>query len=304
MSEQEKINAMILNNEKFDILMQCFIEYEKLIENLHLNVCKGYIISKRISLLPMKKINVFVKKERRKQIKPTINLQDDDDEEKTENKNNENDEKKRKEEVKFIYDEFIPFEISLLHNKNANIRIDNWNTFNECVDEFYSSSEAAKSDQKQTRQETLAHKKLETARGQHITRINKLESEANNNAFYASIIEENLELVESAINGVNTLLLQGIDWNDLGNRIREETQYGNPIAALITTLRLHEGIITLKLKHIIEIYNHENIIENNNEENNNNNNNDSGSDISDMFDNDNDNDNDYDYEEPFEIKTE
>merc|ERR1712154_655971 len=68
MTESEKITAMILDNDKFNVLMQCFNDFESMIEALHTKHCKGYILSKRISLNPMhKKINVFVKKQRRKQ---------------------------------------------------------------------------------------------------------------------------------------------------------------------------------------------------------------------------------------------
>merc|ERR1719464_837185 len=83
----------------------------------------------------------------------------------------------------------------------------------------------------------------------HDKRIAELQQQAQAKALAAGIIEENLDAVDKAIGGVNTLLQQGVDWNDLGNRIIEEAALGNPIASAIVSLKLHLGLITLKLKH-------------------------------------------------------
>eukprot|EP01083_Nonionella_stella_P040090 109009_1 len=282
MTQEEKIDAMQINGDKLSHLMACFMEYEQLIHSLNNDVVQGFIISKRISLIPSKKINIFVKKPRRKQVKPTIDLEENEDNHEVEKDTKQTEQMEQKEDnIKFIYDEFVPFAISDEVSRK-DTKIDSWKTFNACVDEFYSSNEAVKSDVKQTRAEMLAFKKLETAKGQHEQRVHKLQSEANDMAFYASVIEENLEIVDKAISGVNTLLNQGIDWNDLGNRIREETQFANPIASMITSLKLHQGVITLKLKHETIIYPDSD----SNQETENNDSDSDASDLSDMFDED------------------
>lgn len=89
----------------------------------------------------------------------------------------------------------------------------------------------SKYENQQTRDERKALKKLETAKvkisgcekGQvcierlqcphqstHDQRVQELESKAESYALKARVIEENLELVDTAISGVNTLLAQGI----------------------------------------------------------------------------------------------
>merc|ERR1712228_298696 len=184
MNDNEKINAMLLNEDKFEILMKIFVDFEQMMGSLN-EFSKGWIISKQISLNPMKKINVFIKKKRKKKKTPSINLQEDDDE---------NEEEQKNEKIQFVYDEFVPFEVCKETLAN-NTKIDEWHSFNECVDEFFSSHEANKNESKQTRAEMIAYKKLQTAKGQHLSRINKLEEDAENNAFKASVIEENLDFV-------------------------------------------------------------------------------------------------------------
>jgi len=159
---------------------------------------------------------------------------------------------------------------------------------------FFSSTEAMKAELQQSRQETLAFKSLQKAKMQHEQRLSKLQSTADDNEFFAQLIEENLENVDRAIDGMNVLLQQGINWNDLGNRIREEAMYGNPIAKLITSLKLHENMITLRLPNRVEIYDESSLA--NNEDNvddaddaEENEDEDKESEISDMFDDNDDN---------------
>jgi len=262
MSNDEKMNAMKLNDGKFKRLMDCFVEFECLQQSVEANVCRGYILSKRIALLPMKQIHIFVKKKRSKQSKPSINLEDDSNDTATESKRERKEqadaeaerERDSKQQVKFVYDEFVPYAVDGAETENdEQTQIESFATFNECVDEFYSSHEAMKSEQKQSRQEMQALKKLETAKGQHHDRVSELTQHMQVHELFASIIEENLDLVDKAINGVNILLKQGIDWNDLGQRIREEAQYGNPVASIIVALKLHQAVITLKLKHVTHV---------------------------------------------------
>ena len=46
-------------------------------------------------------------------------------------------------------------------------------------------------------------------------RIDKLDETADENRFFAELIEENLDLVDACIDGVNILLDAGMDWNDV-----------------------------------------------------------------------------------------
>merc|ERR1712173_161330 len=103
MSEEEKINAIRLNDEKFEQLMKIFVDFETMMASLSDGQsCAGYVISKQIALNPMKKINVFVKKKRRKKKVASINLHEDEEEENENedaNEENEEEEKKKEEEI-------------------------------------------------------------------------------------------------------------------------------------------------------------------------------------------------------------
>ena len=201
MSEAEKIAVLRLKPDNVERLQRAFGEYERLVRSLQSEAAKGYIVSKRIKLAPQK-VSVFVKKARTKQAKPTAELdQEAASEHKIEQQAKEAEKPKAKEEqVKFVYDEFVPFAAA----PSSSQRVSSFATFNECVDEFFTEHEKERSEGKQSRKELVAMKKLATAKGQHDARIAELQQQARGKALHARIIEENLHLLDQAIGGVNT----------------------------------------------------------------------------------------------------
>eukprot|EP00494_Astrolonche_serrata_P034039 UN34308 len=122
-----------------------------------------------------------------------------------------------------------------------------YETFDEAVDEFFSFHESNRLDNKTNKVERTALSKLERAKTQHATRIVELENAMEKSRFDASLIENNIELVDKAIFGVNDLVNQGMDWHKIAVRVREQATIGNPIASLIVSLDLHNNSIVLKL---------------------------------------------------------
>jgi len=92
-----------------------------------------------------------------------------------------------------------------------------------------------------------AVKKLTSARSEHQSRVNALQSVQTLNERKAQAIEANLDKVEEAIASVNSLLYQGVDWKGIDTMISNARRAGNPVAELVGGLKLAEGIITLLL---------------------------------------------------------
>ena len=90
-------------------------------------------------------------------------------------------------------------------------------------------------------------KKLTSAWSEHQSRVNALQSVQTLNERKAQAIEANLDKVEEAIASVNSLLYQGIDWRGIDTMINNARRAGNPVAEIVDSLKLAEGVITLLL---------------------------------------------------------
>ena len=90
-------------------------------------------------------------------------------------------------------------------------------------------------------------KKLTSARSEHQSRVNALQSVQTLNERKAQAITANLDKVEEAIASVNSLLNQAVDWKGIDMMINNARRAGNPVAELVGGLKLAEGVITLLL---------------------------------------------------------
>lgn len=79
-------------------------------------------------------------------------------------------------------------------------------SFNEAVDEFFSSMESQKLEMKALQQEREALKKLENVRKDHDQRLVALEKTQHVDKQKADLITRNQELVERAILAIQSLL--------------------------------------------------------------------------------------------------
>lgn len=95
-----------------------------------------------------------------------------------------------------ISDEFQPY---LFKNGKSNQNYVEYDTFNKAVDTFFSSMESQKIESKMIQNEKQAMKKLEAIRKDHESRLENLSKLQEIDNERASLIENNIELVESAI---------------------------------------------------------------------------------------------------------
>ena len=146
-----------------------------------------------------------------------------------------------------LYDDFHPFLPQKLRD-DPSIEVLEFEGYNRTVDEFFSSLEGQKLESRLTEREAAARKKIEAARQDQAKRIEGLQEAQSLNLRKAAAIEANVERVQEAMDAVNGLFDQGMDWVDIGKLVEREKKRHNPVAEIIKLpLKLSENIISLQL---------------------------------------------------------
>ncbi|KAI0910148.1 hypothetical protein F4823DRAFT_591272 [Ustulina deusta] len=146
-----------------------------------------------------------------------------------------------------LYEDFHPF-LPRQFEENPIYAVLDFDNFNKTVDDFFSSIEGQKLESRLTEREAAARRKLEAAKADQAKRIEGLQAVQTINIRKANAIEANIERVQEAMDAVNGLIFQGMDWEDIGKLIDREKRLNNPVAAIIALpLKLHENIITVLL---------------------------------------------------------
>ncbi|KAH7037362.1 uncharacterized protein B0I36DRAFT_261887 [Microdochium trichocladiopsis] len=146
-----------------------------------------------------------------------------------------------------LYEDFHPF-LPRQFEDDPVYTVLPFDNFNKLVDEFFSSVEGQKLESRLTEREAAAKRKLDAARADQNKRIEGLAQTQTLNHRKAEAIEANVERVQEAMDAVNGLIDQGMDWQDIGKLVDREKRRGNPVAAIIKLpLKLEENTITLVL---------------------------------------------------------
>ena len=135
-----------------------------------------------------------------------------------------------------------------------------FDSFNQAVDEYFTRIESQKLDLKTKNQEALFNKKIESARLEQESRMRGLEKAQEEFREKASLIEENLALVDQAIVVIQSCLANGMSWKEIEELLVSEKSRQNPVALLIDSLKLKSSMIVLLLRqadfyHIAQIPN-------------------------------------------------
>ncbi len=148
---------------------------------------------------------------------------------------------------KLLYEDFHPFRPQK-YVDDPNVTVLSFEGFNRTVDEFFSSIEGQKLESRVLEHEETAKRKLEAARKNHQSRLDGLQDVQRLNVRKAQVIEANINDVEEAIEVVNGLIGQGMDWVEIARLIELEQGRRNPLAQMIRLpLKLYENTITLLL---------------------------------------------------------
>jgi predicted ribosome quality control (RQC) complex YloA/Tae2 family protein len=146
-----------------------------------------------------------------------------------------------------LYEDFHPFRPRQFEGK-PEVKILEFSTFNATVDEYFSSLETQKLESRLTEREEAAKRKLNAVRQEHEKRLGALKEAQEIHVRKAAAIEDNVYRVQEAMDAVNGLIAQGMDWVEIARLIEMEQGRGNPVAQIIKLpLKLHENTITLVL---------------------------------------------------------
>ncbi|TVY81259.1 Ribosome quality control complex subunit, partial [Lachnellula suecica] len=146
-----------------------------------------------------------------------------------------------------IYDDFHPFRPRQFEGDEGTVFLE-FDGFNKMADEFFSSIEGQKLESKLEERERTAQRKIEAARQEQAKRLGGLQEVQSLNERKASALQANPERVQEAMDAVNGLIAQGMDWVEIGKLIEMEQKRHNPVASIIKLpLKLHENTMTLLL---------------------------------------------------------
>ena len=154
---------------------------------------------------------------------------------------------KRSETANLLYEDFHPFKPRQFEGKPG-ISILEFPSLNATVDEYFSSIETQKLESRLTEREEAAKRKLDAVRQEHEKKIGALKEQQELHIRKANAVEDNVYRVQEAMDAVNGLIAQGMDWVEIARLIEMEQGRGNPVARIIKLpLKLHENTITLLL---------------------------------------------------------
>ncbi|KAK0655859.1 fibronectin-binding protein A N-terminus-domain-containing protein [Cercophora newfieldiana] len=146
-----------------------------------------------------------------------------------------------------LYEDFQPF-LPKQFEDDPTCQILSFDGFNKTVDEFFSSLEGQRLESRLQDREAAAKKKLEAVREVQAKRIEGLQEVQDLNLRKAAAIEANLERVQEAMDAVNGLLQQGMDWEDINKLVEREQRMHNPVAEIIKLpMNLKESTVTMWL---------------------------------------------------------
>ncbi|KAF2012260.1 serologically defined colon cancer antigen 1 [Aaosphaeria arxii CBS 175.79] len=145
-----------------------------------------------------------------------------------------------------LYDDLHPFRPAQF--EDSEYTFIEFEGFSKAVDEFFSSIEGQKLESKLHERELAAQKKLDSARKEHENRIGGLQQVQELNFRKAEAILANVHRVTEAMEAVNGLIGQGMDWGEIDLLIEREQAQGNAVAQMIKLpLKLHENTVTILL---------------------------------------------------------
>ncbi|KAL2829842.1 telomere recombination-domain-containing protein [Aspergillus pseudoustus] len=147
-----------------------------------------------------------------------------------------------------LYEDFHPFKPRQFERREG-FTVLEYPSMNATVDEYFSSIESQKLESRLTEREETAKKKLNSLRQEHEKRLGALEQAQELHIRKASAIQDNVYRVQEAMDAVNGLIAQGMDWVEIAHLIEMEQSRGNPVARIIKLpLKLYENTITLVLR--------------------------------------------------------
>lgn len=140
------------------------------------------------------------------------------------------------------FEEFTPV---LLH-QHENVTSQHHTSFNDAVDTYFYRIEDQKIQKELQAKEEAARKKLQKVQDEHDRMLQSLSQQQRDLEDSALLLEMFADKVDKAALVINSALSAELTWSQIQDMVDMETQRGNPIAGLISRLKLADNIIVLR----------------------------------------------------------
>ncbi|EPY50641.1 DUF814 family protein [Schizosaccharomyces cryophilus OY26] len=144
-----------------------------------------------------------------------------------------------------MYEDFHPFKP--LQLMQANRVCSEFRSYNECVDEFFSSLETQKMEKRAHDRVMTAERRIHSAKDEQEKKIKNLQEVQHVSATKAQAIEMNSELVEAIASYISNLLNQGMDWLDIEKLIQVQKRRSPVAACVVLPLKLKNNAVNIML---------------------------------------------------------
>lgn len=145
---------------------------------------------------------------------------------------------------------FLEFQPYLLKQHQHMLRLE-FDSFNHAVDAFFAHIESQKRVLRAETQQAQAEQRLDKIKKDQEQRVEQLRKQQETLKIQAQLVETHADMVDKAIQVVNSALDTGMDWDQLEDLVRvEQTQNRNPVALLIDRLDLEHDALVLRLEKL------------------------------------------------------
>jgi predicted ribosome quality control (RQC) complex YloA/Tae2 family protein len=142
----------------------------------------------------------------------------------------------------------LEFQPHVLKQHDGMLRLE-FESFDLAVDAFFAQIESQKRMIRAETQQSMAEQRLEKIRKDQESRIQQLLEQEESLKLQAQVVETHAEMIDKAIQVVNSALDSGMDWDQLEDLVKvEQEQNRNPVALLIQRLDLEHDAIVLRLQ--------------------------------------------------------
>ncbi|CAD5234023.1 unnamed protein product [Bursaphelenchus xylophilus] len=145
------------------------------------------------------------------------------------------------------YQEYHPFCFAQFKLPDSKLEVQEFPTFSEAIDKFYSLLDEQKLDQKAIHAEKEAIKKLNNVKKDHERRVKALDEHQESQHRRAELIEMNRDLVDQCILVVRQFVANKLPWDEIDRLLKMAAAQSNPVGKAIIRVNLAQNEITLRL---------------------------------------------------------
>eukprot|EP00049_Salpingoeca_infusionum_P001269 m.46847 g.46847 ORF g.46847 m.46847 type:complete len:1126 (-) comp10946_c0_seq4:1621-4998(-) len=143
------------------------------------------------------------------------------------------------------FDDVVPFPMLQYADKETQ----EYESFDRAMDVYFSEVENQKITLRALQQEQSALKRIEQAKESHRKHVEAYQQSQLENAAKAYLVEMNLELVDSAIRIISSMVANKLDWREIDDLVKEAKARGDPVASHISKLNLKKNMFFMSLTY-------------------------------------------------------